>query len=146
MAEDESKRNRLPTPTERPQADVVIYDGECRFCSGQVQRLARWDKAGRLAYLSLHDPEVSRRYPDLSYQQLMDAMYLVDQEGNRYGGAAAFRYLSRKLPHLWCVAPLMHVPFTLPLWQWMYRQVARRRYGLLQDSQCEDGVCKTHLE
>ena len=41
----------LPTPDERPDADLVVYDGECSFCIRQVQRLARWDSRGRLAFV-----------------------------------------------------------------------------------------------
>ena len=59
-ATNERKSGELPTVLERPEADVIIYDGHCRFCRGQVERLSRWDTGGRLAYLSLHDPEVAR--------------------------------------------------------------------------------------
>ena len=58
--------NQLPDPTDRPQADVVIWDGRCNFCLKQVQRLRRMDIFGQLAYLSLHDARVGERYPDLS--------------------------------------------------------------------------------
>ena len=51
----------LPTPEQRPAADVVIYDGQCRFCTAQAQRLARLDRGERLAYLSLHDPSLPQR-------------------------------------------------------------------------------------
>ena len=57
-------------PLSGEQADVVIYDGHCSFCRGQVERVNRWDTPGRLAYLSLHDPEVARRYPDLDHDAL----------------------------------------------------------------------------
>jgi len=104
-------RTKLPTIFDNPEADVLIYDGDCRFCTGQVARLARLDGTRkRLAFISLHDPEVARRWPDLTHDMLMEQMYLIDREGNRYGGAAAFRYLSRKLPWLWILAPLMHIP------------------------------------
>jgi predicted DCC family thiol-disulfide oxidoreductase YuxK len=137
---------RLATVAERPEADVVIYDGDCQFCTGQVQRLARWDTRRSLAFISLHDPQVARRWPDLTHAMLMDQMYVVDQQGNRYGGAAAFRYLSRRLPPLWPLAPLMHLPFTLPLWQWGYRQVAKRRYKLQgKTNSCESGACDIHF-
>jgi len=138
---------RLPTIHDNPTADVVIYDGDCRFCTGQVERLARLDGTGkRLAFISLHDPEVARRWPDLTHEMLMEQMYVVDRQGNRYGGAAAFRYLTRRLPWLWILAPLMHVPFTLPLWQWGYGQVARRRYQLLgKTNGCENDACRIHL-
>jgi predicted DCC family thiol-disulfide oxidoreductase YuxK len=138
----------LPTPAERPGADIVIFDGHCRFCTGQVQNLARWDNKGRLAYLSLHDPEVARRFPDLSHEQLMEEMVVVDQQGRRHGGAAAFKYLTTRLPRLYPLAPFMHIPFTMPLWHWGYRQVAKRRYAIAGKSAdaCEDEACKVHFK
>jgi predicted DCC family thiol-disulfide oxidoreductase YuxK len=135
----------LPAPAARPQADVVIYDGHCRICTGQVKNLERWFAGGKLAYLSLHDPEVSTRYPDLSHDDLMREMYVVDRQGRRHGGAAAIRYLSRRLPRLWCIAPLLHLPGTMPLWSWLYRQVANRRYRFGRIESCDDGSCRLHL-
>lgn len=137
---------RLPTPRDNPQADIVIFDGNCRFCRAQVERLARWDGTGqRLAFLSLHDPEVARRFPDLTYDQLMEEMYVVDRRGRRHAGAAAIRYLSRKLPRLYVLAPLLHLPFSLPLWRWAYRQIAKRRYWLGGAAMaCDDEACRFH--
>jgi predicted DCC family thiol-disulfide oxidoreductase YuxK len=148
MAVSMTSEQRLPTPEERPEGDVVIYDGHCKFCTAQVRRLAQWDKNRRLAFLSLHDPEVARRYPDLSYDDLMAEMYVVNQRGNRYGGAAAFRYLTTRLPRLYPLAPLMHLPFTMPLWRWGYRQVAKRRYALAgrMGEGCDDGSCHVHFK
>lgn len=137
----------LPSPTEVPAADVVIYDGHCRFCTNQVQKLARWDGKGRLAFLSLHDPEVAKRYPNLSYDDLMKQMYVVTPGGKQYAGAAAFRYLTRRLPWLYVLAPLLHIPFTLPVWQWLYRQVAIRRYKIAGKTgeACDGEACAVHL-
>jgi predicted DCC family thiol-disulfide oxidoreductase YuxK len=137
-------RGHLPTPAERPGGEVVIYDGHCRICTGQIQRLARWDTGGRLAFLSLHDPLVAVRYPELSHEALMQDMYLIDRRGRAHRGAAAIRYLSRKLPWLWPLAPLLHLPGTLPLWQWMYRQIANRRYRFGKVAECDDGACSVH--
>jgi predicted DCC family thiol-disulfide oxidoreductase YuxK len=135
----------LATPGERPEADIVIFDGRCRFCTAQVRRLARCDTARRLAYLSLHDPEVARRWPDLSHQQLMDQMYVVDTQGHRYGGAEALRYLSRRLRLLWILMPVLHLPGTLPFWQKLYRWVAGRRYRFRGSEPCDDeGTCHLH--
>lgn len=136
----------LPSLSDRPGAAVVIFDGECVFCRSQVARLARWDRAGQLAFVSLHDPVVAERYPDLTHDQMMQQMYLVDRSGNRHGGAAAFRYLSRKMPRLWLLAPLMHIPFTLPLWQWCYRQVAKRRYKIAGKQACDGDTCEVHFK
>jgi predicted DCC family thiol-disulfide oxidoreductase YuxK len=134
----------LPTPDERPEADVVIFDGECRICRAQIERVARWDSRGRLAYLSLHEPVVARRFPDLSYDDMMRQMYLVDRRGGRHGGAAALRVIARRLPRLWPLVPLLSLPGTLPLWQWLYQQVAKRRYRLGGKHECSEGSCKLH--
>lgn len=133
----------LPGPQVRPGADLVIYDGHCRFCQGQVRRLDRWS-GGRLAFLSLHDPEVARRFPDLTHDMLMREMYVVEPSGQRHAGAAAARYLSRRLPWLWPLAPLLHLPGSLPLWRALYAWVARRRYRWGR-TDCDGGTCSLHF-
>lgn len=135
----------LPRPEDRPGSDVVIYDGHCRICTGQIRKLAWWDCQGKLSYLSLHDPEVANRFPDLTHDMLMEQMYVVDRHGKRHAGAAAFRYLSRRLRRLWWLAPVLHIPFSLPVWQWLYRQVAKRRYRFGKTHECDGDACKLHL-
>ncbi|HTN75891.1 MAG TPA: DUF393 domain-containing protein [Pirellulaceae bacterium] len=137
----------LPTIEERPDAAIVIYDGHCRFCTGGAQTLHRWDRGGKLAFVSLHDPQVTQRWPNLTHDLLMEQMFVIDPQGGQHGGAAAFRYLSRRLPRLWLLAPFMHLPFTMPLWQWAYKQVAKRRYKLAgKTDACEDDACKIHFK
>ncbi|MFV2066728.1 MAG: thiol-disulfide oxidoreductase DCC family protein [Pirellulales bacterium] len=135
----------LPSPADRPRSEVVIYDGHCRICRGQIEKLSRWDRRGRLSYLSLHDPLVAQRYPDLTHERLMREMVVVDRGGRRHGGAEAIRYLSRRLPSLWWLMPLLHLPGTLPLWRFLYRQVANRRYRFgTTGPACSEGSCRLH--
>ena len=131
----------LPTPHNWPDTDVVIYDGQCSFCKKQVSKLYRWDGKHRLSFISLHDDFVAEHYPELTHDEMMQAMYLVDKQGRRYRGAAALRVISRRLPRLWPLAILLHIPLTLPLWQWSYRQIARRRYRL----NCDNTSCEVHF-
>lgn len=137
---------KLPTPHDHPNADVLIYDGQCRICRKQVERVARWDGAARVAFLSLHDPVVGERYPDLTHDYLMTNMVIVDRNGRRHAGAEAARYLSRRLPMLWIFAPVLHIPFSLPLWQWIYRQVATRRYLIGGKIECDGDTCAAHFK
>lgn len=151
-------------PDDNRQADVVIYDGKCQFCQSQVARLARLDRAfparnhlPRLAFLSLHDARVAARYPELTFEQLMEQMYVIEggnaTSGGIHGGADAVRYLSRRLPILWPVAPLLHLPGTARLWRWAYHQVAKRRYrwnrehagGKDVSGGCKDDACAIHF-
>jgi predicted DCC family thiol-disulfide oxidoreductase YuxK len=123
--------------------DVVLYDGQCKFCIGQIEHLRRFDGRDRLRFVSLHDPQVAANYPDLSHEQLMEQMWVVRPDGRKYGGAHALRYLTRRLPILWGLAPLMHLPGTMPLWSWVYRQVAKQRYRIA-GRECDDGTCSLH--
>ena len=137
----------LPSMKDLPDADVLIFDGECSFCTTQVKKISRWSN-GRLAFLSLHDPQVEKLYPDLTEEMLMKQMYLVSTHGHRYAGAGVLRYLSRKLPRLWVFAPLLHIPWSLGFWQWCYSQIAKRRYRIssLKGKHCDSGKCDVHFK
>ena len=141
----------LPTPDDLRTADVVIFDGKCIFCRKSVKMLDWWVGKGQLAYLSLHDPYVAELCPDLTHEQMMEQMYLISREDcEKHGGAEAIRYLSTRSWKLWLAAPFLHFPGSMPLWQWLYQQVAKRRYkiaGKDEGELCdEDGTCKIHLD
>jgi predicted DCC family thiol-disulfide oxidoreductase YuxK len=140
-----SASSRLPSPEERPGTDVVIYDGNCRICTSQIRKLSWWDCQHKLSYLSLHDPKVAQRYPDLTHDMLMEQMYVVDRHAKRHGGAEAIRYLSRRLRRLWPVMPILNFPGSLPLWRFLYRQVAKRRYRFgTVAHECDGDTCSIH--
>lgn len=126
----------------RPGHDTVLYDGECRFCRGQIAVLRRFDPTGRLRFLSLHDPGVGAEFPELAADDLAREMHVVDTTGRTRAGATAVRYLSRRLPLLWPLAVPLHVPGSLPLWNWLYRVVARNRYRIA--GRCTEGTCRVH--
>jgi predicted DCC family thiol-disulfide oxidoreductase YuxK len=125
--------------------DVVIYDGKCVFCTSQIERLRKWDRGHRLEFLSLHDPEVARRFSHLTHEQLMREMCIVDRHGRVHRGAKAVRYLSRRLPALWWAAPFLHFPGSLSVWSGLYRAIARRRYRLAGAKTCDDDACRIHF-
>ncbi|MFM7107029.1 MAG: thiol-disulfide oxidoreductase DCC family protein [Planctomycetaceae bacterium] len=128
------------TTATHPTRDTVLYDGHCRFCQGQIAMLRRLDAWRSLRFVSLHDPEVGRDFPELDADDLMRQMYVVDRSGRAHGGAEAVRYLTRRLPLLWPLALPLHVPGSLPLWAALYRFVAKRRYAIA--GSCADGTCR----
>ncbi len=123
--------------------DVVLYDSECNFCCSSIELLRRFDGRQRLRFLSLHDPTVPIAYPDLTYDKLIKEMWVIAYDETRYSGADAMRYLSRRLPMLFPLAPLLHIPFSMPLWRWMYRVIARNRYRIA-GRKCSNGACRIH--
>ena len=124
----------------KPARDTVLYDGACRFCRRRVANLRTLDRGRRLDFVSLHDDRVAREFPELPRDRLLEEMFVVDTSGQARGGATAVRYLSRRLPLLWPLAPLLHVPGSLAAWNWLYRFVARNRMRL--SGGCEEGTCR----
>jgi len=156
---------RFPHPTERPNAVAVVFDGRCRLCTQQIRWLHRLDFRHRLSFISLHDPLVAQWWPHLTYDMLMEQIYVLPpkkvklstsnddvgvqmaQRDAFYPGVLGARYVLWQLPLLWPIACLMSVPFTLPIWRAAYRWVARNRYrfGKL-GSECDpDGTCHLHF-
>ncbi|MDA0659037.1 MAG: DUF393 domain-containing protein [Planctomycetota bacterium] len=147
MATQPRPTHSLPSPSEHPDRIIVIYDGQCRFCRAGVEQLWHWDWWHKLSFISLHEAEVTRRWPQLTHAQLMEQMYIVTPDGACLGGASAVRFLARYLPILWPMAPWMHLPGTLPIWQFLYGIVARSRYRLAGRiaENCDEGTCSVHL-
>lgn len=109
---------------------IVIYDGECVFCRSQIKLLGVLDVWGILKFESLHDPEVKKYVPGISYEELLKRMYVVTPSSEVYGGADAVKCLSRKLMLLWPLAILLHVPCSSWLWNALYDFVAKNRYKI----------------
>jgi len=141
---DQVSNERKTAMDEQNQKDVVLYDGQCNFCRSQIAILRRLDGRDRLEFVSLHRPDVVILYPNLTFEQLMKEMWLITPQGSQFGGAYAVRYLTRRLPMLWPVTPLMHIPFSMPLWCFLYRQVARFRYKIAGKDCDEGGTCSLH--
>ena len=123
-----------------PERDTVLFDGECRFCQRQIAILNNLDLRNRLIYKSLHDPSVAADFPELTIEQLQEQMFVIDTQGNARGGATAVRYLSRKLPLLWPLALLLHIPGSLPLWNRLYKFIAERRLWIA--GRCDTTSCQ----
>ncbi|MFM1904099.1 MAG: hypothetical protein RLZZ440_1999 [Planctomycetota bacterium] len=131
----------LPTTVAtRPSRDLVLYDGQCRFCRGQMAILRRLDPTGRLELTSLHDPSVARDFPELPRDVLLEEMVTIDRHGRPRAGATAWRHLVRRLPLLWPLAVPLHFPGSLPLWNGLYRLIARNRYRFA--GTCDEGTCR----
>lgn len=133
-------QSQMTTTHTTPAHDTVLYDGQCRFCRSQIGILKRLDWWHRLQFTSLHDPSVAADFPEIPLARLHEEMVVVDRTGQARGGADAVRYLSRRLPPLWPLAALLHIPGSLPLWRWLYGFVAKRR--LLIAGRCDDGSCR----
>lgn len=121
---------------------IVLFDGDCAFCTKGVQILAKLDWLHRLAFQSLRQPEA---WPEtgpnvtLNYGAMTEEMHLLSADRNSvYAGFSAFRRMSWMLPLTIPIAPFLYLPGVLPLGNIAYRWVARNRFNLVP---CLNGAC-----
>jgi predicted DCC family thiol-disulfide oxidoreductase YuxK len=122
---------------------TVLYDGKCQLCRGSVARVRRWDRAGRVEFLDVHDPSVAGRFPQVTREEALRWMQAVDGEGRIFSGADAWARIGRTLPGWKLVAWLLMVPGIRFLARRIYAWIARNRYRWNKEA-CADGSCAIH--
>lgn len=131
--------------------DVLIFDGECRFCIAQVERMKRL--AGRsdektLQALPLQTPGLIDAL-GITHDQAMAAMHLVTTSGRVYRGLEGAVQALRHRPILGKLVMLYYVPGIKQLADLGYRIVARYRYAIMGRAvargECQ-GSCSIHLQ
>jgi len=110
-----------------PAKAVIIYDGDCNFCSLWIHR---WQHTigDHLDYAPFQDPSVAARFPEVPRGQFETAVQLVETDGSVYGGAeAVFRALACNPHEGWLLDWYEHSPLFAHATEWGYRLVARNR-------------------
>ena len=107
---------------------TVIHDGQCRLCRRAVGLLRLLDWRRRLACLDLHDREgLPPAAAALDPAALHRDIHAVTAAGRVHRGFAAYRAIAWRLPLLWPLAPLLHLPPVAALGSRVYRYIADQR-------------------
>ena len=126
---------------------VLVYDGHCRFCIRQANRLQRWVHE-QVRLESFRESGVIERYPGLTLAACEEALQLVETSGRIRSGADAIAYTLRLRPLLAPIGWLYAVPILRQLVDWGYRTVARNRFRLQGRAGgqhvCTDEACRLH--
>jgi predicted DCC family thiol-disulfide oxidoreductase YuxK len=110
-----------------PAKALMIYDGDCNFCSLWV---GRWQHTAgdHLDYLPFQDPGVAARFPEVPRGRFEAAVQLIETDGRVYGGAeAVFRALAYKPRARWLFDWYQRSPVFTRVTEWGYRLAARHR-------------------
>ena len=128
--------------------DLLVYDGECRFCCASAARLQRL--AGPAVHLvSLHEPGLLEAL-GIPKDAAMAAMQLVTPEGRIYRGLEAVVQVLRHRAVLGVLAKVYYIPGLRQLGDLVYRLIARYRYSIMGRAvaagECDGGSCHLHLK
>jgi predicted DCC family thiol-disulfide oxidoreductase YuxK len=106
---------------------VLVYDGDCEFCSRMARWVTRRDRGARMSVLASQEPGVVDGFL-LTREEVGRAAWAVEPGGRRFEGAAAISRVLRELGGGWAVVGSLYL-FAPVGWleDRYYARVARRR-------------------
>jgi predicted DCC family thiol-disulfide oxidoreductase YuxK len=106
---------------------ILVYDGECGFCTGLARWVERRDRRERVSVRPSQEPGLIERL-GLTREDVGRASWAVEPGGRRFEGAAAINRVLKELGGGWAVlASLYGVPPIRWLEDLYYTRVANRR-------------------
>jgi predicted DCC family thiol-disulfide oxidoreductase YuxK len=117
---------------------IVLYDDECSLCTFQMKVLGWLDWFDVLALRPLSDPHAAEVAPQLSREDLQEAIHCVTPERRVYRGARCIRFVGMRLPLLVPVALFLWLPGVIHIAEIVYRWVSRNRLLLSRVFGCKD--------
>ena len=117
---------------------VILYDGECPMCIFQMKVLSWLDWSHALALVPLSDPRAQEIAPQLTREDLLEAIHCVTPEGRIYRGARAIRFVGMRLPLLVPVALFLWLPGVIQIAEIVYQWVSRNRLLFSKMFGCKD--------
>lgn len=109
---------------------VVVYDGVCRFCNGTVQWLLKRSGGKTLRFMAWQSSQRSRYMPISKTEESPESLWVLSSGGQSYRGSEAALKLAEILGFPWNMFALPARLFPVPARQWLYHQLAGRRYRL----------------
>jgi predicted DCC family thiol-disulfide oxidoreductase YuxK len=117
---------------------IILYDSECPMCVFQMKTLSWLDWFGVLALVPLSDPHAQEIAPQLTREDLLEAIHCVTPQGRIYRGARAIRFVGMRLPMLIPVALFLWIPGVIQVAEMVYQWVSRNRHLLSRVFGCKD--------
>jgi len=109
--------------------DLIVFDGECIFCSSFVQFVLGRDDDNRFLFTSAQGPLGQALYRHYGLDPDDFETNLVLSEGRLYEKLAAFSHIMSRLGLPWSLLAWLGA-LPKPMANWCYDRIARNRYAL----------------
>ncbi|MBT3270472.1 DUF393 domain-containing protein [Candidatus Poribacteria bacterium] len=109
---------------------VVVFDGDCSFCQGQIRRMRRLTIPGRFEFVARQTDGLEDRFPMLRADEFSTGMRYVAEDGAVSVGADAVYQVARGMRYVRRITWLYRVPGARLVARAMYGWVARNRQRL----------------
>ena len=130
---------------------VIVYDGECRFCQWSIRRIQKLDRRDQFEYLPRQAEGVAVRFPRLEESDFNTGLRLVSTRSEPtesaptggeviYVGSDAIYEIYRRMPPLHLITWLYRVPVFSTFFRACYGLVARNRHRFGK-VECDTETC-----
>lgn len=124
--------------SERPATNVVLYDGECSFCTFQMRVVTWLDWFNTVSLVPMADPRAHEIAPRLTPTDLREAIHCVARDGRISRGARCLRFIGMRMPLAVPLALLLWIPGVIYIAEIFYRWISRNRYILSRVFGCKE--------
>lgn len=129
------------------ETQVIVYDGECRFCQWSIRRIQKLDKRDQFEYLPRQADGVAARFPRLEESDFNTGLRLVSTAQSAatggeviYVGSDAIYEIYRRMPPLHLITWLYRVPVFSTFFRACYGLIARNRHRFGK-VECDTETC-----
>ncbi|MBM3838008.1 MAG: DUF393 domain-containing protein [Verrucomicrobia bacterium] len=117
---------------------IVLYDDACPLCTFQMKVLTWLDWFNVVRLLPLSHPEAGQIAPQLTREDLLEAMHCVTPERRVYRGARCIRFVGLRMPLLVPLALFLWIPGVIWIAEKVYAWVSRNRHLLSRLFGCKE--------
>ncbi|MDA7921273.1 DUF393 domain-containing protein [Verrucomicrobiales bacterium] len=122
------------------EKNVLLFDSDCPLCTFQSQSLAWMDWLGKVEMVPLKDPRTAEIAPDITREDLLEAIHCITPENEIHRGARAIRFLGLRIPLLVPVGLFLWIPGVIWIAEKVYAFVSRHRLFFSKIFGCK-GAC-----
>lgn len=119
--------------------DMIIFDGECNFCIGQIQKIKSRSKSDQFDYLPRKADNLLNMFPELVPFEMQDGLRFLNYQKKVFVGPDAVYQIYKRISPFNFIAWV----YRLPIFNWfcklIYKIIAKNRYKLA--GKCEKDIC-----
>ncbi len=125
----------------KSEQHILLFDSDCSMCTFQSRLLDWMDWLDRVEMVPLKDPRTAVIAPEITREDLLEAIHCITPEGKIYRGARAFRFLGFRIPLLLPVGLFLWLPGVIWVAEKIYAWISRNRHLISKLFGCK-GACE----
>jgi predicted DCC family thiol-disulfide oxidoreductase YuxK len=119
-------------------SSIVLYDDGCPLCTFQMRLITWLDWFNTVSLLPISHSRSAAVAPNLTREELLEAIHCVTPEGRIYRGARCIRFVGMRLPLAAPLALFLWIPGIIWVAERVYQWISRNRHLLSRLFGCKD--------